>query len=188
MATQTFRATIALNGINPYVPVSAARAAKLKAGWRKPMPVRVRIDGKPATPWRINLMPAGGGAFYLYLHASVRRASGTGVGDRVAVELAFDETYRAGPAELPDGLARAFARNAAARRGFEALTPSRQKEIVRYLANLKSAQARQRNLAKTLHVLTGGRGRFMGRDWDAAAAPSATRKSARAKTPRRRSK
>src|SRR5579859_4103627 len=166
MAPLKFRATIAINGINPYVRVDARRAAQLKPGWRKPMPVRVRIDGQPETPWRINLMPMGDGAFYLYLHATVRRASGTAPGDSVAVELAFDETYRAGPAELPDALAQALARNAAARRGFEALIPSRQKEIVRYLANLKSAEALERNLSETVHVLAGGRARFMARDWN----------------------
>jgi|SRR5579871_1290244 len=177
MATLRFRAKIGINGINPYVPVSAARAKRLKPDWRKPMPVRVRVDGKPTTPWCINLMPAGDGAFYLYLHETVRRASGTAVGDTVAVELAFDENYRAGPADLPDWFARALARNTAARRGFAALIPSRQKEIVRYLANLKSAEAQQRNLAKTLHMLGGGSGRFMARDWNG-----------KSETPRRRPK
>ena len=178
-----FRARIALKGINPFVLVDAARAARLKPGWRKPMPVRVRVDGKPKTPWRINLMPAGNAAFYLYLHETVRRASGTAVGDTVTIELAFDASYRAGPAELPDGLARALARNATARHGFAALSPSRQKEIVRYLANLKSAAAQQRNLVRTLHVLAGGRGRFMTRDWNGTAA----HKSPHSTTPRRRS-
>ena len=39
-------------------------------------------------------MPAGDGTFYLYLHEQVRTASGTGVGDRVEVELRFDDAYR----------------------------------------------------------------------------------------------
>jgi hypothetical protein len=43
-----FRATIKLNGINPYVLVRPGQAARLKTGWRKPMPVKIRINGKPA--------------------------------------------------------------------------------------------------------------------------------------------
>ena len=68
---------------NPYMHVSAKRAATIKSGWRKPLPVLVRINGKPEKAWRINMMPIGDGAFYLYLHGYVRKASGTKVGDRV---------------------------------------------------------------------------------------------------------
>jgi hypothetical protein len=164
--TLRFRARIAINAINPYVRVGVARAARLKQGWRKPMPVRVQIDGKPDTPWRINLMPVGDGSFALYLHGDVRKASGTKVGDIVNVAIAFDDDYRGGPPPLPSWFAAALGRNAPARRGWEALTPSRQKEVARTLARLKSPEARARNLAQALHVLAGGKARFMARDWN----------------------
>jgi len=51
-------------------------------------------------------------------------------------------------------------KNGLARGGWHALKPSRQKEIVCYLANLKSPAVQQRNPEKTLHVLRGGRARF----------------------------
>ena len=61
---------------NPYLDISPGRARALKPGWRRPLPVLVRVNGQPARkPWRINLMPTGTGAFYLYLHGDVRRAS-----------------------------------------------------------------------------------------------------------------
>lgn len=64
-----------IRGINPFVLVSAARATRLKTEWRKPLPVLIRVNGHPnGKPWRINMMPAGNGSFYLYLHESVRRA------------------------------------------------------------------------------------------------------------------
>jgi Domain of unknown function (DUF1905) len=47
------------------------------------MPVRIQVNGKPDTFWRINLMPAGDGDYLLYLHGHVRKASGTSVGDVV---------------------------------------------------------------------------------------------------------
>ncbi|MEO7426544.1 MAG: YdeI/OmpD-associated family protein, partial [Fibrobacteria bacterium] len=156
----SFNARIVIKDINPYVTVSAARARGLRPGWKKPLPVRVRINGKPEAPWRINLMPMGNGAFYLYLHASVRKASHTGVGDKVTVEIAFDEGYRSGPTQaLPKWFQKPLNADRKARRAFEALTPSGKKEIVRQLARLKTPEAKARNLARALHVLAGNPGR-----------------------------
>ena len=73
MSSVRFRSLIEIENINPYVLVSARRAARIRKGWRKPLPVRVRVNGKPEKPWRINLMPVGDGSFYLYLHGDVRR-------------------------------------------------------------------------------------------------------------------
>jgi hypothetical protein len=155
MAALTFRATIKIRGINPYVSVSAVRARKLKTNWRKPMPVLVRVNGEPTTAWHINMMPAGDGSFYLYLHGDVRRASKTGVGDSVTVEVEFDADYHGGPIEpMPDWLRVPLKKNRAAAAAFEALTPSRQKEIVRYMARLKSTEARARNVERVLEMLT----------------------------------
>jgi hypothetical protein len=163
-----FRSKIEIHGINPFVLVDAARAAQLKQGWRKPLPVQIRINGKPDTPWRINLMPRGDGSFYLYLHEQVRSASGTKVGDVVDVEIGFDEDYRAGPAHpMPEWFGEALDGDGRAREGWDALPPSRKKEILRYFAGLKSQEAQARNLAKVLHVLAGGKARFMARDWNA---------------------
>jgi len=163
-----FRSTIGINGINPFVVVDAACATQLKRGWRKPLPVRFRVNGGPETPWRINLMPRGDGSFYLYLHEQVRDASGTKVGDPMEVEIGFDDEYRAGPAHpMPEWLSDALARNGGMKRTWEALIPSRKKEVLRYFAGLKSEDAKLRNREKLLHVLSGGKARFMGRDWNA---------------------
>ena len=81
-----FRAAIRVIGVNPYVLVSKRIAERVKPGWRKPMPVLVRINGKPRERWRINMMPKGDGSFYLYLHGNVRKASNTNAGDRVHVD------------------------------------------------------------------------------------------------------
>ncbi|MEO6098484.1 MAG: YdeI/OmpD-associated family protein [Fibrobacteria bacterium] len=164
-ALQSFMATMEILGINPYVRVTAARAKALKPGWRKAMPVRVRINGKPEKAWPINMMPKGDGSFLLYLHASVRKASGTGVGDRVRVEVAFDADYAGGPAPMPTWFREALRRELKVGKAFQALPPSRKKELVRYLALLKSPEARERNLVQALRVLSGEPGRFMARDW-----------------------
>jgi hypothetical protein len=161
-----FRAGIELEGINPFVRISSARAARLRKGWRGPMPVLIRIDGAPAKPWRIHLMPKADGSYFLYLHGQVRKASGTAVGDRVAVEIAFDEGYRPGPPPMPPFLRAALKAHPEALRAYKALPPSRQKEVVRHFSRLKSGAARERNLAMALHVLSGRPGRFMAREWN----------------------
>ncbi|HZP59940.1 MAG TPA: YdeI/OmpD-associated family protein [Opitutaceae bacterium] len=162
-----FRSVIEINGINPYVLVSAERAARLRPGWRRPLPVRVRVNGEPKVPWRINLMPVGDGGFYLYLHGAVRKTSKTKVGDAVTVELEFDDGYRGGPAHpMPAWFRQALEQNRSAKQAWSELIPSRKKEILRYFAGLKSAETQARNLQRAIHVLGGGKARFMGRSWN----------------------
>jgi len=157
-----------INVLNPYVLVSAKRARALKQGWRRPMPVLVQIDGKPQPPWRVNMMPRGDGSFYLYLQGTVRKASHTSVGDTVSVTLVFDAGYRSGPLHpTPSWLRVPLSKNRKARAAWVALTPSRKKEILRYLAALRSPEARDRNLARLLHVLSGHKARYMARTWRA---------------------
>jgi hypothetical protein len=166
MTTLDFNAVIAIRGVNPFVLVSASRANSIRPGWRKPLPVLVRINGKPAKAWRINMMPAGNGSFYLYLHGDVRNASGSQVGDRVRVEIGFDASYRNGPQHsMPRWFQQALAANPQAKRNWMALIPSRKKEILRYFSRIRSKDARARNLAKAVHVLSGETGRFMARAW-----------------------
>lgn len=62
-------------------------------------------------------------------------------------------------------LARALGRDAEARKNWDRLTPSRQKELLRYLAGLQSDAARSRNIARAMAVLHGARRRFLGRAW-----------------------
>ncbi len=152
---------------NPYIWVSVERATKLKAGWRKPLPVLVRINEKPEVPWRINMMPAGDGNFYLYLHGDIRKASGTKVGDQVEVNLQFDTAYRNGPMHLiPSWFRIPLNKNPTAKKAWNNLTPSRKKEILRYFSHLKSPEAQARNLVKVMAVLSGKKERFMARSWE----------------------
>lgn len=112
-------------------------------------------------------MPRGDGNFYLYLHGDVRSASRTQVGDRVQVELRFDYSYRAGADgyRMPAWFDAALRANRAAKTAWNALAPSRKKEILRYFAGLKSAEARERNLRRAMEVLSGKEARFMARTW-----------------------
>jgi hypothetical protein len=169
MAAFCFTSVIRIQNGNPYLLVSAAHAATLQHGWRKPLPVLVRINGKPKAEWRINMMPVGDGSYYLYLHGDVRKASGTKVGDRVKAEVRFDAAYRGGPLHpMPSWFRTALNKNPKAKRAWQALVPSRKKEIIRYFCRLKSPEARVRNAERALHVLSGEKGRFMARSWNEA--------------------
>ena len=166
MITLKFVASIQIVGVNPYVLVSARRASALKPNWRKPMPVLIRVNGKPERPWSINMMPVGDGSFRLYLHGTVRKASGTGVGDRVHVEATYHSAYKNGPQHtMPAWFRNALNKNPAAKANWQKLIPSRKKEILRYFAGLKSQVARERNLARALGALSGKPVRFMARSW-----------------------
>lgn len=166
--TITFTSTIQLRGVNPFILVRRTQARAIRADWRRPLPVVVRINGRTTPDWRVNMMPVGDGSFYLYVHGAMRKATAAAVGDRVRVELRFDPAYRGGPQHPPPAwFTEALRRNPRAAGGWKELPPSRKKEIVRYFARLRSAAPRARNLRRVLHVLAGGRGRFMGRYWAA---------------------
>ena len=167
MSLLHFKSVIKINNANPYVLVNAVQATFLQKDWRKPMPVCIRINGQPNSSWRINMMPIGDGSFYLYLDGDVRKASKTKVGDEVAIEIKFDSAYRSGPVHpMPPYFQEALEKNSLAQQGWDTLTPSRQKEILRYFAGLKSIKAQTRNLEQVLFVLAGGKGRYMARDWN----------------------
>jgi hypothetical protein len=161
-----FTALIRLRGINPYVLVGRAQARSIRSRGRGPLPVLLRLNEMSKPTWRVNMMPSGDGRFYLYLHGGMRRSTQTKVGDRIRIELELDSRYHGGPQQpLPPWFASGLESEPRAYVGWRALPPSRKKEIVRYLARLKSPEARARNLARVLRVLAGGHARFMGREW-----------------------
>ena len=162
-----FRSEIQIIGINPYVLVENEQATQLKPGWRKPMPVKVRLNGGPEEPWTTNMMPVGDGRFYLYLHGEMREVSGTGVGDAVDVEVEFNLEYRSGPVDpMPDWFSEPLNAHSQAKAAWEALPPSRQKEILRYMGRLKSDEAKERNVRRAIEALGGSKIRFMARSWN----------------------
>ena len=96
----------------------------------------------------------------------MRRASQTKVGDLGGGDVELDTAYRNGPMHpIPAWFRVPLARNTKAVKAWDALIPSRKKEILRYFSWLKSPEARERNVARAIHVLSGGKGRFMARSW-----------------------
>lgn len=138
-------------GVNPYVSVPAAVIKMLaaKRPGRGPIPVRGSLNG---APFRQTLVKYAG-AWRLYLNGPMLKAAHLAVGDRAEVTLDHDPEPRTVP--MVREFARALAAAPAAKAVFKALPPSRQKEILRYLANLRTPEARNRNVARMIAALPG---------------------------------
>ena len=89
-----------------------------------------------------------GGEFLLGLNRSVRAEAGVQAGDTVEVEIELDTAPR--EVALPDALADALSRDAAARAAFDALSYSHRKEYARWVEQAMRDQTRERRVAQTL--------------------------------------
>lgn len=150
--TETFSAIVDKIDINPYVQVPDDVLKKLQRDAKKekgPIPVKGTLQGKPflANMVRFRRM------WRLYLNTPMRRAANVEVGDQVSIRLQFDSRARTVPA--PRQFTLALSKNKHAKEAFEKLAPSRQKEILRYLNNLKQADTLERDIQKVIQYLQG---------------------------------
>lgn len=116
---------------------------------RKP-PVRVTINGYT---YRSTVATVGG-RFMVGVSNEVRASAGVAAGDEVDVEMELDTAPR--EVSVPPELAKELEADAAAGKAFEALSYSRKRLLVDPVANAKTAETRDRNLAKALSALRGG--------------------------------
>lgn len=96
-----------------------------------------------------------GGEFLLPVSAEVRERAGVAAGDGIEVAVELDTEPRA--VEVPDDLAAALAADAEASRFFEGLSYSNKRRIVLSIEDAKTAETRQRRIAKTVENLRQGK-------------------------------
>lgn len=140
-------------GINPVVdpPDNVMGAIFVQAGKSTgPIPVRGSLNGAEFVQTLVRYR----GAWRLYINGPMLKDSGLNVGDVADVEIEFDPRPRDVP--IPEALATAFRDNAEAKTAFDRLTPSRQKEILKYIGSLKSEDAITRNVERVLKQLRQG--------------------------------
>lgn len=157
---QTFKAEIFIIGVNPYVllPQTLLQTIMQKAAKEKgPIAVRISINETDFTQTLVKYA----GEWRLYLNTPMRKAAGKDVGDKITIAIEYDPSERSTP--LHPKLQKALEENGAAKEKFESLPPSRQKEIARYINNLKSEESVDRNIERAIRFLL-GRERFVGRD------------------------
>ncbi len=155
-----FSAKIELIGINPFVFVPEKILTEIftKAGKTKgSIPVHGTINDKPYKQTLVRYS----GAWRLYINMIMLKDSPKRIGETIAVGIAFDTSDRT-IAPHP-ALVVALEQNTDAKKVFESLTPSRQKEIVRYIANLKTEESITKNIEKVLGHLK-GQNKFAGRE------------------------
>ena len=146
-----FRATIQLGGKTATgIRVPEAIVEVLGAGKRPP--VRVTIKGHT---YRTSVASMGG-MFMIGVSAEVRAAAGVAAGDEVDVDIEVDTEPRT--VTLPPDLAEALGRDPEAARRFDALSYSNQLRHVLSIEGAKTAETRQRRLAKALSALSDGGG------------------------------
>ena len=139
-------------GINPVVdpPENVLRSIFEQAGKDKgPIPVRGRLNGADFIQTLVKYQ----GAWRLYINGPMLKNSDLEVGDTAKVEIEFDPRTRDVP--MPGEFAAALRKDQAAKKEFDKLSPSRQKEILRYLSNLKSKESVAKNVERILRHLNG---------------------------------
>lgn len=139
-------------GINPVVdpPDKILGGIFAEAGRSKgPIPVRGKLNGAEYLQTLVKY----GGAWRLYINGNMLKDSGLNVGDVARVDIEFDPEPR--EVEIPPALAAALRKTNNAKAAFEKLTPSRRKEISRYLGSLKTPESIEKNVERIISHLHG---------------------------------
>jgi hypothetical protein len=147
-----FKAKIYKIGINPAIdpPSNVLTGLFETAGKEKgPIPVRGKIGGAEFTQTLVKFQ----GGWRLYVNGEMLRASGSKVGDEIEVEIEYDPRPRDVP--MPVRLRDALRFDKKAKIAFAELTPSRQKEIFKYINSLRTEESIARNVEKILQQLKG---------------------------------
>ena len=148
---KSFSAKIQIIGINPYVLIPAALLKYIfeKAGRATgAIPVKLKLRDKKF----IQNLVKYSGKWRLYLNGPMRKAAGKNVDDMIDVQIDFDATPRTTP--VHPKLKKAFRENKEAKKAFDKLTPSRQKEILKYINFLKSEESVDKNIQRAITQLT----------------------------------
>jgi hypothetical protein len=155
-----FKAKINIIGVNPFVllPVNVLKEIFKQAGKDKgTIPVKGTLDGNPYTQTLVKYSSK----WRLYLNTPMRKSAKKDVGDIIEVTIEYDPAERTIP--VHPKFANALIENKKASEVFESLSPSKRKEIVRYISFLKNEASVDKNVIKAIDFLL-GKGRFVGKD------------------------
>lgn len=155
-----FNAKLKIIGINPYVDVPDEVLSDLfkQAGKStSPIPIRGVVDEKPYQQTLVKYR----GAWRLYVNTTMLDNSPRRIGEVITISLAHDPVSRE-PEPHPE-LVLALNENPEASSVYESLPASLRKEIIRYIANLKTDSSREKNVKRAIAFLL-GKERFIGRD------------------------
>jgi len=141
-----FRAKVLLAGKTATGVEVPAKIVEDLGSTKRPL-VRVTINGYT---YRSAIAPMGG-TFMLGISEEVRNNANVKAGDTIDVQVELDTQPR--DVVVPPELAQALAKNAKAKKYFDSLSYSGKVRLVAPIANGKTAETRERNLAKAIKEL-----------------------------------
>lgn len=156
----SFKATIEKVGINPFVQVpdevldAIFLQAKRETG---PIPVKGILNQKSFTQNLVKFR----GIWRLYINTKMLPTSPKRIGEIISIRMAYNTTPIV--VKLSPDFLKALAKDRKAKKVYDNLPPYLQKEIHRYLQNLKTRQSLELNVQKALQFLKGQQ-RFIGRN------------------------
>jgi uncharacterized protein DUF1905/bacteriocin resistance YdeI/OmpD-like protein len=145
-----FRGTIELGG-KTATGIRIPPEVVASLGTSKRPPVRVTIKGYT---YRSSVAVMGG-EFVVGVSAEVRKAAGVAAGDVVEVEMELDTQPR--EVAMPADFSAALAKDAKARKFFEGLSYSNRLRFVLSIEGAKTAETRERRIAKAVSTLHEGK-------------------------------
>ncbi|WP_292009657.1 YdeI/OmpD-associated family protein [Chryseobacterium sp.] len=152
MEIHYFTAKLEIIGINPFVFVPEKTLDMIfKASGKNKGAIQVKgtVNGVEYTQ---NLVRYAG-EWRLYVNLTMLKNSPKRIGELIEITIEYDVSDRSIP--LHPQLEAAIKGDPEAYGNFEGLTPSRKKEVIRYINNLKTGESVQRNILKIMAYLKG---------------------------------
>ena len=141
-----FRTKVLLSGKTATGVEVPAKVVEGLGSTKRPL-VRVTINGYTYR----SAIAVMGGTYMLGISDEVRRNAHVAAGDNVDIDIELDTQAR--DVEVPPELAKALAKDAKARKYFESLSYSGKYRLAGPIANGKTPETRERNLAKAMEQL-----------------------------------
>lgn len=152
MKSYAFHAAIEIIGINPYVQVPESILTEIftQAGKNKGhIPVAGTVN---KLPYQQTLLRYSG-LWRLYINTEMLKNSPKRIGETIEVTIAFDTSDRT--IKPHPKFIEALKSNLEAKSKFDNLSPSIQKEMVKYISSLKTEESRNRNIERAINFLLG---------------------------------
>ena len=124
---------------------------------KSPIPICGTINGKKYSQTLMRYK----GEWRLYINTTMLKNSPKRIGETVDMIIQFDAADRT--IKPHPEFSKALGKNKEAKKVFDALPASRQKEINRYISSLKTKESRAKNIERAIGFLK-GKERFVGRD------------------------
>lgn len=159
MIMRKFKADVDIIGINPFVLVPddiLHELFRINGKEKGPIHIKGTING---VPYRQTLVKYRGN-WRLYINNKMLTNSPERIGEAIEISVTFDPSDRTivPHPKLKDALNG----NAKAKKKFETLAPSLQKEIIRYISFLKTEASVDHNVQRAINFLL-GKESFIGR-------------------------